>query len=54
MKAGIIGLPKTGKTTLFNILTAAEQETDKYAVSRETHIGIATVRDERLEALRDL
>lgn len=54
MKAGIIGLPKTGKTTLFNILTAAGQSTDKYAVSTETHLGVATVRDRRLEQLRDM
>ncbi len=54
MKAGIIGLPKTGKTTLFNILTGAERETDKFAVSKETHLGVASVPDRRLEQLRDL
>ena len=54
MKAGIIGLPKTGKTTLFNILTEAERDTDKFAVSTETHVGVATVADRRLEQLRDL
>jgi GTP-binding protein YchF len=54
MKAGIIGLPKSGKTTLFNILTAAERQTDKFSVSKETHVGIATVPDRRLEQLRDL
>jgi GTP-binding protein YchF len=54
MKAGIIGLPKTGKTTLFNILTAAGQATDKFSVSKETHLGVATVPDRRLEQLRDL
>ena len=31
MKAGIIGLPKTGKTTIFNALTQGERNTDKYA-----------------------
>jgi len=54
MKAGIIGLPKSGKTTLFNILTAAGQNTDKFSVSTETHLGVATVRDRRLEQLREM
>ena len=31
MKAAIIGLPKTGKTTIFNALTRSEHNTDKYA-----------------------
>jgi GTP-binding protein YchF len=54
MQAGIIGLPKSGKTTLFNILTAAGRSTDKFAVSKEVHLGVATVRDRRLEQLRDM
>jgi len=54
MQLGILGLPKVGKTTLFNTLTASRQETDKFAVSDKTNIGVANVRDERLERLRDL
>lgn len=54
MKAGIIGLPKSGKTTLFNILTAAGCDTDKFSVSKEAHLGVATVRDRRLEKLREM
>ncbi len=54
MQLGILGLPKSGKTTLFNTLTASQQATDKYATSSQTNIGVATVRDVRLEALRDL
>ena len=54
MKAGIIGLPKSGKTTLFNILTAAGRTTDKFSVSKEVHLGVATVPDRRLEQLRDI
>jgi GTP-binding protein YchF len=54
MQLGIVGLPKVGKTLLFNILTGATEETAKFAVSRETHLGVARVRDARLEALRDL
>ena len=54
MQLGILGLPKVGKTTLFNTLTASRQETDKFATSDKTNMGVATVRDVRLEQLRDL
>ncbi len=54
MQLGILGLPKSGKTTLFNTLTASHQSTDKYATSSQTNMGMAQVRDTRLEALRDL
>jgi GTP-binding protein YchF len=43
-----------GKTTLFNILTGTEQETDKFAASDKVHIGIASVPDPRLVQLREL
>jgi GTP-binding protein YchF len=54
VQLGILGLPKSGKTTLFNTLTASRQATDKFAASAQTNIGTATVRDVRLEQLRDL
>jgi len=54
VQLGILGLPKSGKTTLFNTLTASHQATDKYATSNQTNMGTAQVRDVRLEALRDL
>ena len=54
MQLGILGLPKSGKTTLFNTLTASHQATDKYATSSQTNMGTAQVRDVRLETLRDL
>lgn len=54
MQLGILGLPKSGKTTLFNTLTASQQATDKFSSSAQTNLGTATVRDERLEKLRDL
>src|SRR5664279_6268365 len=52
MKTGIIGLPQVGKTSLFKILTRAKVE--EKAFSREAHIGIATVPDDRLQKLADL
>jgi ribosome-binding ATPase len=52
MKTGIIGLPQVGKTSLFKILTRAKLE--EKAFSREAHIGIATVPDDRLQKLAEL
>jgi GTP-binding protein YchF len=54
LQLGILGLSKSGKTTLFNTLTASQQATGKFAASAETHLGVAQVRDPRLERLRDL
>ena len=55
MKAGIIGLPKTGKTTIFNALTQGERNTDKYAPpSLEANIGVVQVADERIDKLSEL
>jgi len=49
MKTAIIGLPMTGKTSLFTILTGVHQETRIGSTAART--GIAKVPDERLEAL---
>ncbi|MGH9464975.1 MAG: redox-regulated ATPase YchF [Thermoanaerobaculia bacterium] len=54
MELGILGLPKAGKTTLFNLLTASAAATDKFAQSRSAHVAVARVPDGRLAALRDL
>ncbi|HEX3660567.1 MAG TPA: redox-regulated ATPase YchF [Acidobacteriaceae bacterium] len=52
MKTGIIGLPQVGKTSLFKILTKAKVEDRGY--SREAHIGVAKVPDDRLDRLAAL
>jgi len=55
MKIGIIGLPKTGKTTIFNALTRSNHPTDKYMqVSDEANIGVVQVTDERITKLSGL
>ena len=53
MEVGIIGLPKVGKTTLFNILTSSRQSTDAYQVSSQVNVAVASVPDPRLSRLRD-
>jgi GTP-binding protein YchF len=54
MEIGILGLPKAGKTTLLNLLTASRRETGKFAASAETHVGVATVPVDRLAKLNEL
>jgi ribosome-binding ATPase len=52
MKTGIIGLPQVGKTSLFKILTKVAVDDRGY--SREAHLGIAKVPDDRLDRLAAL
>jgi len=53
VKTGIIGLPQVGKTSLFKILTKARL--DAHAMhSRDAHVGVARVPDERLDRLSAL
>lgn len=52
MKTGIIGLPQVGKTSLFKILTKAQIEDRGY--TREAHLGVAKVPDDRLDKLSAL
>ena len=55
MKIGLIGLPKSGKTTLFNLLTGAAVPTSRYDGGRaELHTGIARVPDSRIDRLSAL
>lgn len=50
MKAGIIGLPQCGKTTLFNVLTKRHVQTG-YSGGSEPNIGVVKVPDERVDVL---
>lgn len=51
MRLGIIGLPNSGKTTLFNALTGQNIETAAAAGRFALHTAVVTVPDERLERL---
>jgi hypothetical protein len=50
LEAGIVGLPNSGKTTLFNALTRAGAEITAYAsVSDKANVGMAPIADDRLD-----
>ncbi len=55
LEVGIVGLPNSGKTTLFNALTHAGAEITAYAsVSDKPNVGMAAIADERLGRLAAL
>ena len=54
METGIIGLPKSGKTTIFNALTHGKAETTAYSGDAAPNIGVAKVPDRRLQVLTDM
>jgi ribosome-binding ATPase YchF (GTP1/OBG family) len=54
MKAGIIGLPLCGKTTLFNVLTKRQVHTGGYGAGSEPNIGAVKVPDERVDQLSNI
>ncbi|HEY7380150.1 MAG TPA: DUF933 domain-containing protein [Gaiella sp.] len=55
LEVGIVGLPNSGKTTLFNALTHAGAEITAYAsVTTKPNVGMAAIADERLDMLAAL
>jgi len=55
MKIGLIGLAKSGKTTLFNLLTGSNIATARYDSGRaELHTGVVRVPDGRVDRLSAL
>ena len=52
MKIGLVGLPKSGKTTIFNALTRSDAEVAEYSSGRvEPNIAVVEVTDERVTRL---
>src|SRR2546422_7741619 len=55
MKIGLVGLSKSGKPSLFNLLTGATVASSSFGASRgEMHAGVARVPDERVDRLSAL
>ena len=55
LKAGIIGLPNVGKSTLFNAITKKNILAANYPFATiDPNVGIVTVPDKRLETLNEM
>ncbi len=55
MKIGIVGLPLSGKTTLYNAITGAHVDTTAFMSGKtEAHQSVVHVPDERLEKLNTI
>ncbi|MBT6161223.1 MAG: redox-regulated ATPase YchF [Flavobacteriaceae bacterium] len=55
MKAGIVGLPNVGKSSLFNCLSSAKAQSANFPFCTiEPNIGVVNVPDERLKQLEKL
>ena len=54
LRVGIVGLPNSGKTTLFNALTQAGAAVTAYAdVTAKPNLGMAVIADDRLDRLAE-
>jgi GTP-binding protein YchF len=54
MKVAIIGIPKSGKTTIFNALTKGKAEVAAFSPTLTPNIGVAKVSDARLSVLEGI
>jgi hypothetical protein len=54
MRLGIIGLPQSGKTTIFNALTRGDQPTSMSGGRFDVHTAVVDVPDERVDRLSEM
>jgi len=55
MKLGMVGLPNSGKSTLFNALTGSKAASGNYPFSTiDKNVGIVNVADERLDVIQKI
>jgi len=55
IKIGLVGLPKSGKTTIFNAVTGSEAETsDYYSGATKPNLASVEVVDERIDYLAEI
>jgi len=55
MKIGLIGLPNSGKTTIFNALSRSEAEVTSFADTRaEPNLAVVDVEDDRVDRLSEV
>ena len=55
LRVGLVGLPNSGKTTLFNAITSAGAQVTAYAdVTQKPNLGMAVIADDRLDRLAEV
>ena len=54
MQLGIIGLARSGKTTIFNAVTRGSAQVGAYSSSTQPNVGVVQVPDERVDKLAEM
>ena len=54
MQLGIIGLARSGKTTIFNAVTRGTAQVGAYSASAQPNVGVVHVPDDRVDKLAAL